>query len=385
MNDVDNKSENNHSREENQNSPVSNPNQGSENGQKQSQKNRGNPNNRNQSRRRRKPNNRNQRNNQNANNRNTNQQGNNSNGTRDVSSPWGMNPLPTQTGIQTRSQRGEFAKNWWARRWLETLERLMQGVRLSRGQYYARMGQIVSLEEIKGGVLARVQGSRPKPYRVTIQLAPFNIKQWEKVFDLLSEKSIYMAKLLVGEMPQDIESVFNQAGVSLFPEHAADLQMRCTCPDKITPCKHVAATHYILGDRFDEDPFLIFRMRGRSQEQILEALRQRRGAEADLDIDYKEYPTRNNTPEKPRFPETLEHFWDTQQDLNQVNVQVRMPNIPQPLLKRLGEPEFSSQLTLQGQLEESYDMISQFAIMIAYADTTGSPTNGNGNGNGDSE
>ena len=57
-----------------------------------------------------------------------------------------------------------------------------------------------------------------------------------------------------------------------------------------------------------------------------------------------------------------------------------MPTIPQPLLKRLGEPEFSSQLTLQGQLEESYDVISQFAIMIAYADTSGTPTNGNGDG-----
>jgi uncharacterized Zn finger protein len=348
--------------------------------------------NRNHPQRRRRPNQKNQRDHQSQNsNQNTKQplqknselrNGNrtDNNQRNNNTSPWGMNPLPTQTGIQTRSQRGEFAKNWWARRWLEALERLMQGVRLSRGQYYARMGQIVSLEEIKGGMLARVQGSRPKPYRVTIQLTPFNNKQWEKVFDLLSEKSIYMAKLLVGEMPQDIETVFNQAGVSLFPEHSIDLQMRCTCPDKITPCKHVAATHYILGDRFDEDPFLIFRMRGRSQDQILEALRQRRGAEADLDIDYKETPTRITAPEIPRFPETLEHFWEVQQDLAQVNVQVRMPNIPQPLLKRLGEPEFSSQLTLQGQLEESYDAISQFAIMIAYADTSGGLSNGNGDG-----
>lgn len=382
MSEVDNKSDF-ETPSNNNNSHDSNQNRSSGNSQNQSLNNQENSNNRNQSQKRRKPNNRNQRSNQNSSNRRLNRTGNtrNNNTTRNTNnSPWGMNPLPTQTGIQTRSQRGEFAKNWWARRWIETLERLMQGVRLSRGQHYARMGQVVSLEEIKGGVLARVQGSRPKPYRVTIQLAPFNIKQWEKVFDLLSEKSIYMAKLLVGEMPQDIETVFNQAGVSLFPEHAADLQMKCTCPDKITPCKHIAATHYILGDRFDEDPFLIFRMRGRSQEQILEALRQRRGAQADMDIDYKEYPTRSTTPQKPHFPETLEHFWDIQQDLNQVNVQVRLPHIPQPLLKRLGEPEISSQLTLQGQLEESYNLISQFAIMIAYADTSGSPTNGNGDG-----
>ena len=382
MDEMQNKSEDNKPLDNNpSNSGELNNFRSSQNEHQNGQRDKDSSNNRHSSQRRRKPNNRNNRNHQNQNDmRNSKQSFPNQN--KDVrnnsTGPWGMNPLPTQTGIQARSQRGEFAKNWWARRWLEALERLMQGVRLSRGQYYARIGQIVSLEEIKGGVLARVQGSRPKPYRVTIQLTPFNPKQWEKVFDLLAEKSIYMAKLLVGEMPHDIETVFNKAGVSLFPEHAVDLQMKCTCPDKITPCKHVAATHYILGDRFDEDPFLIFRMRGRSQEQILEALRQRRGAEADINIEYKDYPARSTSATKPRFPETLEHYWEIQQDLNQVNVQVRMPNIPQPLLKRLGEPEFSSQLTLQGQLEESYDLISQFAIMIAYADTSGSPTNGNG-------
>ena len=292
--------------------------------------------------------------------------------------PWGMNPRRIETGIQTRSQRGEFAKNWWARRWLEALERLMQGVRLTRGQHYARIGQIVSMEEIKGGMAARVQGSRPKPYRVTIQLTPFNNKQWEKVFDILSDKAIYVAQLLAGDMPQDIEEVFSEAGVSLFPNRTSDLQTKCTCPDKVTPCKHVAATHYILGDRFDEDPFLLFRMRGKSQEQILQALRQRRGADIDLAAMNNESPTWQNQPEPLRFPETLENFWDTGSSLKEVNVQVRMPNIPQPLLKRLGEPEVASQLTLQGQLEESYNAISQFAIMIAFADTSGGASNGNG-------
>ena len=296
-----------------------------------------------------------------------------------VNGPWGMNPRRTESGIQTRSQRGEFAKNWWARRWLEALERLMQGVRLTRGQHYARLGQVVSMEEIKGGVVARVQGSRQKPYRVTIQLAPFNNKQWEKVFDLLADKAIYVAQLLAGDMPEDIEEVFNEAEVSLFPTRTIDLQTKCTCPDKVTPCKHIAATHYILGDRFDEDPFLLFRMRGRSQDQIMEALRQRRGADVDMISNGEEAPAWQSQPEEPRFPETLEHFWDAGPELNEFNVQVKMPKIPQPLLKRLGEPEFASELTLQGQLEESYNAISQFAIMIAYADIA----NGNGNGEED--
>lgn len=288
--------------------------------------------------------------------------------------PWGMNPRRTDDGIQTRSQRGEFAKNWWARRWLEALERLMLGVRLTRGQHYARLGQIVSMEEIKGGVSARVQGSRSKPYRVNIQITPMNNRQWEKVFDILAEKAIYAAKLLAGEMPEDIENVFNQAGVSLFPTRSTDLQTSCTCPDKVTPCKHIAATHYILGDRFDEDPFLLFRMRGRSQEQILEALRQRRGAEAEIESMNGESNGWDSEPEQPRFPETLANFWNAGHELNDVHVHIHMPNTPQPLLKRLGEPEVASQLTLQGQLEESYNAISQFTNLIAYADIA----NGNG-------
>jgi|GEM_PF-621400 uncharacterized Zn finger protein len=298
------------------------------------------------------------------------------NGENTENSPWGMNPRHTDSGVQTRSQRGEFAKNWWARHWLESLEHLMQGVRLTRGQHYARIGQIVSMEEIKGGVLARVQGSRMKPYRVTIQLAPFNTKQWEKVFDLLADKALYVARLLAGEMPPDIEDVFSAAGVSLFPTRTIDLQNKCTCPDKVSPCKHIAATYYILGDRFDEDPFLLFRMRGRSQDQIMEALRQRRGAEVVMASIPSENGTRQSLPEPLRFPETLEGFWSAGAELNDVNVRVRMPHIPQPLLKRLGEPEVASQLTLQGQLEEAYNSISQFAILIAYADSTSTtPTN----------
>ncbi len=211
MDELENKSEFEESSKNN--NPVSQPDTDSSNTDKKSP-NTGKSNrsqNRNPSKRRRRPNQRNPKNQQNQ---NSNQNGKqslavnngeiknnqrvdnkqrNQNNQRNNNTPWGMNPLPTQTGIQTRSQRGEFAKNWWARRWLEALERLMQGVRLSRGQYYARIGQIVSLEEIKGGMLARVQGSRPKPYRVTIQLTPFNNKQWEKVLDLLSEKSKMIA------------------------------------------------------------------------------------------------------------------------------------------------------------------------------------------------
>ncbi|MEN6481334.1 MAG: SWIM zinc finger family protein [Anaerolineaceae bacterium] len=300
----------------------------------------------------------------------------------DTNGSWGMNPRKARGGIQARSQRGEFGKNWWARRWINAMERLMVGTRLARGQHYARLGQVVSLDEIKGGVRSLVQGTRPKPYKVTIQVTPLNNKQWEKVFDVLADQAVYVAQLLAGEMPEDIEDVFSKAGVSLFPDRAADLITECSCPDKVNPCKHVAATHYILGDRFDEDPFLLFRMRGRTQEQILEALRQRRGADAEAELTepIEKFETQKVEPVLP-LSQQLEHFWEMSQPLEDFAVHVHPPEIPQPLLKRLGEPEVPSQLTLKGQLEESYDAITQLAMLIAYADLG----NGAKNGNGDDE
>jgi uncharacterized Zn finger protein len=122
------------------------------------------------------------------------------------------------------------------------------------------------------------QGSRKTPYKIKIQIAHLTDAQWDKVFDALAEQAIFSAQLLAGEMPQDIEQAFETANVSLFPSKRNDLQTNCSCSDYANPGKHIAATHYILGERFDEDPFLIFRLRSRNQEQVIHALRQRRAS-----------------------------------------------------------------------------------------------------------
>jgi uncharacterized Zn finger protein len=171
-------------------------------------------------------------------------------------------PKAVKDGIKARSQRGAFASSWWAQRWIAALERLVDSGRLSRGRSYARKGQVLSIEETKEGIAARVQGSRPSPYKIKIQITPLSDAQWERVFDALAEQAIFTAQLLAGEMPQEIESAFEAAKVSLFPDRRSDLKTDCSCPDYSNPCKHIAATHYILGERFDEDPCLIFRLRG---------------------------------------------------------------------------------------------------------------------------
>ena len=79
------------------------------------------------------------------------------------------------------------------------------------------------------------------------------------------------------------EEAFRAAGLSLFPRTGWDLRTNCSCPDWSNPCKHIAAVYYLLGEEFDRDPFLLFKLRGRTREQVIAALRTRRAAANDLD------------------------------------------------------------------------------------------------------
>jgi len=177
-------------------------------------------------------------------------------------------PRAAKGGIRAQST-GAFGQSWWARRWISVLDGFNLSSRLQRGRSYARKGQVLSIAVESGSVSADVQGSRPDPYHVRIQLTPLSKQDWQKLAAVVSSQAIYGAKLLAGEMPQDIETAFQSAGLSLFPQRHNDLRTSCSCPDSSNPCKHIAAVYYLLGEEFDRDPFLLFQLRGMSREEFL--------------------------------------------------------------------------------------------------------------------
>src|SRR5262249_43445463 len=146
------------------------------------------------------------------------------------------------------------------------------GGRLQRGRSYARHGQVLSIDIGKGEVNASVQGSRPTPYSVKIQVQPLTPEQWKAVASTAAGQAVFASKLLSGEMPHEIDAAFRKADVSMFPSDSRDLKTECSCPDWSNPCKHLAAVYYLLGEEFDRDPFLIFKMRGMDREGFLALL-----------------------------------------------------------------------------------------------------------------
>jgi len=186
---------------------------------------------------------------------------------------------PPERGIRMK----QAGTTWWGQRWIEALERVLRGdsARLARGRTYARAGRTHDLVVKDGKVTAKVTGSRATPYKITIQLTELDASVWKRAIEGLSRKAQFSAELLAGQMPQGIDEVFVEAGASLFPQVRADLMTGCSCPDWGDPCKHVAATHYVLGEALDRDPFLLFELRGRTKDQVLDALRAARGSASE--------------------------------------------------------------------------------------------------------
>jgi uncharacterized Zn finger protein len=271
-------------------------------------------------------------------------------------------PRKVEGGIKARSDRGSIGESWWSKRWVTVLESLGMGTRLTRGRSYARQGQVLSIEVEAGLVKAKVQGSMAKPYTITIRLQPLSNQDWEEVTDAMASQAIFAAKLLAGEMPTHIEEAFDAAHLSLFPTLQQDLQTDCSCPDWANPCKHIAAVYYILAERFDEDPFLLFKLRGRTREEIVKVLREKR-VEA-LPIGETSTDANAIGEEKPQLiEETLDGFWQAGEELDRFAVNPHDPSIDKALLKRLGATPFSvGGENLAVVLGKAYDVVEEAAL-----------------------
>jgi uncharacterized Zn finger protein len=182
-------------------------------------------------------------------------------------------PISVEGGIKAKSKRGAIGEQWWSRRFIAVLESYGMTGRLQRGRNYARRGQVLEFKLTTGKVAARVQGSRPSPYKVTITVLPLTTAQWREVESRLAAQALFRARLLAGEMPAEIEQVFADAGTPLFPRSPRDLELNCSCPDWEVPCKHLAAVFYVLAEAFDDDPFALLAWRGQGRDDLLAALR----------------------------------------------------------------------------------------------------------------
>jgi uncharacterized Zn finger protein len=178
-------------------------------------------------------------------------------------------PLTLRGGIRAQTAHAGPFRVWWSRRWTDVLEGFRMGARLGRGRHYAISGQVSDLRITPGIVSAEVQGASTEPYRCEIRFAALTESQKQKIRLGMESRPMLTARLLAGELPHEVESLFEQATAPLFPRRSNDIQSKCSCPDWANPCKHLAAVYCLLGETISRNPLLLLALRGLSRADLL--------------------------------------------------------------------------------------------------------------------
>jgi len=276
-------------------------------------------------------------------------------------------PRDVKGGIRARSRRGAFGQSWWARRWIAVLEGFELGGRLQRARAYARRGQVVSISIEKGRVDAVVQGSRPEPYAVSLETRTLPAAEWARLAATLTREARFAAKLLAGEMPPDVEEAFRRAGLSLFPAQKEDLRTSCSCPDWSNPCKHIAAVYYLLGEEFDRDPFLVFRLRGLDRDELVRLL----GRAAATTPAPRERGHGARRAAVDPLPSEPSAFWQGSELPEGFLGEVEAPPVVAALLARLGQfPFWRGRQPLVEALAPAYHAASARGLEVFLGETS---------------
>lgn len=173
-----------------------------------------------------------------------------------------------------------FSKTWWGKRFIEALEDFTDSNRLGRGRSYARNGKVKHYQITNGQIMAKVRGSvnpyfgvYSEPlYNINIQIQPISTADWSKAIAYLGSKASFVSKLLIGEVPDNIEDAFVDLNLHLLPHCREDFQTNCSCPDWENPCKHIAGVYYLVAAELDHNPFLLFELRGISRSKLQQEL-----------------------------------------------------------------------------------------------------------------
>lgn len=165
---------------------------------------------------------------------------------------------------------------WWGQRFLRALESCTDPGRLQRGRGYAGASRLLAFQIHDDAVRARMRGNvnpyygvyKEPRYEIEIRLEKIPARQWQTIIERLTENAGWLSRLLLDEVPEDIDQAFANTGHSLLPRSARDLHTQCSCPDWANPCKHVAGAYYHVASLMDRDPFLLFQLRGLSREAL---------------------------------------------------------------------------------------------------------------------
>ena len=239
-------------------------------------------------------------------------------------------PLGVRGGIRAQGVLSGRVRPWWSLRWTEFLEKSKLGARLGRGRNYAVSGQVSTVTIDNGHVSARVQGTQTTPYESSISFPCVTGESRTRILRALWAKPIWIARLLTGDLPYEIDALFQAENCPLIPRHTRNLTSHCSCPDWANPCKHLAAVYYLLGETLSKNPFFLLELHGILRTDLVTPNKKViRGKKAQEDF--------KNTHEKDGSIASF--YGESQPDFSDFG-DAPKSSLPAPLIHRLGSLPF---------------------------------------------
>ena len=270
----------------------------------------------------------------------------------------------------------QFSRTWWGQRFIAALEEFTDAARLGRGRSYASGGRIIEYTLSKGTVTAKVRGSinpyfgvyKEPTYKTSITIKAITSDDWTRVIRQIASRADLITKLLLNEMPDTIEDAFSKLGLHLLPHSERDFVTSCSCPDWANPCKHVAGVYYLLASALDNDPFLMFELRGLSRDDLhAELTRSPLGKILASALDSEEEPLVEpvqsfyTPPVKEPVSVEASHkeFWTGAKRLPSLIANASHVSVPALLIKKQGDypPFWHKDVSFISVMEELYERV----------------------------
>ncbi len=185
----------------------------------------------------------------------------------------------------------------WGERFIESVERVMDKGRLSRGKSYANTGKVFSLDVVGTQIDARVRGHYRSSYKTRISFKAFSEKEKQLIYTVINENPLILASILSGRLPVELDTLLREKGVFLFPQKWDDMKRSCSCPDWGDPCKHMAAVYFTFTSAIDKNPFLVFKIRGMDLTEYFHIEKESLDLHFPFSLEtYKDTKINNKTP-----------------------------------------------------------------------------------------
>ena len=224
-------------------------------------------------------------------------------------------------------------KTWWGEAFFNSLISFIDEGRLKRGRAYRTDRRILSFDIDENIVQATVRGNKnpyfgvykePK-YKIKISFLKIPSNKWKEAIKKISEHPGWLSKLMLSEIPSDINEAFNDKKHGLLPKSFSDINTHCSCPDYDNPCKHIAGVYYRIAELLDVNPMLLFPIHGLPIKDLQTELRKSdlgkvfakqlsSSQEAHLEISKQHYyPIKNISENKPY---NQNKFWNMSDNWN---------------------------------------------------------------------